>query len=500
MPGVLLGGEKKKSEKARVRKGINILISTPGRLIDHIGHTKCLSLEKIKWLVLDEADRMLELGYERDVQTILTALNEQNTSGRQTMLLSATLTTGIEQLSEVSMKHPTFVDAATDDVTKPESDRELTTPENLKQNFIIVPAKLRLVILTAFILWKCRFSKSRKVLVFLSTQDMVDFHCELFERCLNSTESSNDQEEEENEEEITQDAKDVMKLNRISLKKDQKPASSSVRKIEFLKLHGSMKQKDRMDVFKAFRESTSGGVLFCTDVAARGLDLPQVDWIVQYNPPTSNADYVHRVGRTARIGSKGSSLLFVLPSEANFVLELENQKLLLAELTAEHVLEKLFQNPEPSQKSGKMPNSLEESATNLQMKLENAVANDKSLHEVASQAYVSFVRSYASYPKEIRHIFSFKALHLGHIAKSYALRDPPNKITGIGKGNWVRKEETRKQDNLKREQTIINAQKKRINQKSLITSEFDSGFKGIDVQAAKMKEKERKKKFKKKAK
>ena len=59
----------------------------------------------------------------------------------------------------------------------------------------------------------------------------------------------------------------------------------------------------------------------------------------------------------------------------------------------------------------------------------------------ASQSYVSLVRSYASYPKDVRHIFSFKALHLGHIAKSFALRDPPNKITGIGKGNWVRKEE-----------------------------------------------------------
>jgi len=539
VPGVLLGGEKKKSEKARVRKGINILISTPGRLIDHITHTKCLSLDKIKWLVLDEADRMLELGYERDVQTILTALNEQQKEGgsRQTMLLSATLTTGIEQLSEVSMKHPTFIDAATSNdeaaagaaagdaaapqaagvATDLDNGHELTTPENLKQNFIIVPAKLRLVMLAAFILWKTRFSgKARKILVFLSTQDMVDFHCELFDRCLNSDATgpaaggADVNAEDEGEEEITEDAKEVMKLNKISLEKNKKKTKVGS-KIELLKLHGSMKQKDRLEVFNAFRDSNAGGVLFSTDVAARGLDLPAVDWIVQYNPPTSNADYVHRVGRTARIGSKGSSLLFVLPSEANFVLELESHKLVLAELTAEHVLDKLFRNnPEPSQKhGGRLPNTLEESATNLQMKMENAVAADEKLHESASQAYVSFVRSYASYPKEIRHIFSFKALHLGHIAKSYALRDPPNKITGIGKGggNWVRKEELRKRDNykqkqqeLKREQSIIKAQKKRINQKSLIVSEFDSGFKGIEAQAVKAKEKEARKQFKKKVK
>ena len=183
----------------------------------------------------------------------------------------------------------------------------------------------------------------------------------------------------------------------------------------------------------------------------------------------------------------------------------------MAELTAEHVLEKLFNlGPLPSQKSGLMPRSVEESATNLQMKMENSVANCEELHAryaqikvplpssflqsisriildfgvknrgrenegnfhfknfsrafkwlvktlppwstlpwilsipgpfSASQSYVSLVRSYASYPKDVRHIFSFKALHLGHIAKSFALRDPPNKITGIGKGNWVRKEE-----------------------------------------------------------
>ena len=207
---------------------------------------------------------------------------------------------------------------------------------------------------------------------------------------------------------------------------------------------------------------------------------------------------MHRVGRTARIGSKGSSLLFALPSEANFIVELEAQKLVLAELTAERVLEKLYQNAEVSPKTGRPPRSIEEAATDLQMRLENAVAKDEPLHESACQAYVSFVRSYASYPKEIRHIFSFKALHLGHIAKSYALRDPPTKITGLGKGNWVKKEEIRKKDDLKREQNIIRAQKKRINQKSLIVSEFSSGFQGIDTQTRLEKEKRSTKKFLKK--
>ena len=105
----------------------------------------------------------------------------------------------------------------------------------------------------------------------------------------------------------------------------------------------------------------------------------------------------------------------------------------------------------------------------------------EDLHHMACQAYVSFVRSYASYPREARNVFCFKDLHLGHCAKSFALRDPPSKITGIGKGNWVEKQEKRSKD-LKREEKIIKAQKRRIDQKSLIMSEYSSG---IDTKKAK---------------
>ena len=301
IPGVILGGENKKSEKARVRKGINILISTPGRLIDHIEHTKCLSLEKIRWLVLDEADRMLELGYEREVQKIITALNEKqepenpnmvvlnqgHNSGknRQTILLSATLTQGIEQLSEVSMKHPVFIDAATEESDlNDSSERSLTTPENLKQNFIIVPAKLRLVVLATFVLWKCRYSaQPRKILIFMPTQDSVDYHCELLGRCLNipnTKRRTNDINDEENE--LTSDAKEFLGANKLNDTDIDENKVNTLKQIKMFKLHGSMSQKDRMEVFNKFRGADSdGSVLLCTDVAARGLDLPQVDWIVQ---------------------------------------------------------------------------------------------------------------------------------------------------------------------------------------------------------------------------
>ena len=278
--------------------------------------------------------------------------------------------------------------------------------------------------------------------MFMSTQDMVDFHTELLDRCLNGTVDEG--------------------------------------KIRLLKLHGNLSHKDRSTVFNEFR-ALKAGVMLSTDVAARGLDLPEVDWIVQYNPPTTKADYVHRVGRTARIGAKGSSLIFLLPSEARFVKQLEEEKLVLAEMSVEQILDKLFKHGGPTLgRSGQPPISMEDAATNLQMTMENAIVNDSKLHENACQAYVSYIRSYASYAKNVRDVFCFKELHLGHIAKSYALRDPPTKITGIGKGHWVGNTARKKQKDLKQEENVIKAQKKRINQKALVMSEYSSGFDGID--------------------
>ena len=472
VPCLLVGGENRKAEKVRLRKGVNIIISTPGRMVDHLEKTDNFKLDKVEWVVLDEADRMLELGYEREVQKVLTALQIRNSQRRQSLLLSATLTTGIQQLSEISLRHPVFIDAAaTDDVNK---DKDLVTPENLNQTFLLVPAKLKLVALAGFVLWKCQMSKNKKMLIFFPTQDMVDFYTKLLEITLwgENEKSSTEKLVREEDHEMTEDAKLLLGGEKLFKKAEEKPLNEE-RSVRLLKLHGNMKQQERLSVFQQFRSSSSG-VLLCTDVAARGLDLPQVDWIVQYTPPLSVTDYVHRVGRTARIGAKGSSVIFLLPSEAEFVKMLEAEKIPLAEMTLEMVLSKLLRSGGTGV-GGKKPTSVEEAATNLQMRTEYAVTKCEDLHHQACQAYVSFVRSYASYPREARKVFCFKDLHLGHCAKSFALRDPPSKITGIGKGNWVEKQE-RKSKDLKREEKIIKAQKRRIDQKSLIMSEYSSGL------------------------
>merc|ERR1719195_528097 len=340
--------------------------------------------------------------------------------------------------------------------------------------------------MSAFLLWKCRFSKPRKNVEFMSTQDMVDFDHELLDRCLNNNHQEEDEEEEK--EDYDENTKEMIEKKNMVVdagkKQEKKKNVSTIKQqqkqqLKLFKLHGSMDQKDRLKILERIK-SAEDCVLFCTDVAARGLDLPQVDWIVQYTAPTCVSDYVHRVGRTARIGARGSSVIFLLPSEAEFVKMLEGSKIPLAEMTLELVLSKLLRSGITGSQ-GRRPASVEEAATNLQMRMESAVVKSPELHQAACQAYVSFVRSYASYPREARNVFCFKDLHLGHCAKSFALRDPPSKITGIGKGNradkgnWVEKQEKRSKD-LKREEKIIKAQKRRIDQKSLIMSEYSSGL------------------------
>ncbi|XP_056209036.1 probable ATP-dependent RNA helicase DDX31 isoform X6 [Falco biarmicus] len=330
VPGVLMGGEKRKSEKARLRKGINILISTPGRLVDHIKSTECIHFRRTQWLIIDEADRILDLGFEKDVAVILNALNAGRDT-RQNVLLSATLTEGVTRLADISLNDPISISIA-DEIQKafqPASQIErqassssncmeqenFAVPEKLKQYVMMVPSKLRLVTLAAFILEKCKFEKHHKMIIFFSSCEQVEFYHEL-----------------------------LLKVLSGGLKLEQSERSSvSSAHLQFLRLHGNMEQEERTEVFQEFLKSKTG-ILLCTDVAARGLDLPQVTWIVQYNAPASPAEYIHRIGRTARIGCHGNSLLVLAPSEAEYVSLLASHKINVSEMKMEKVLLSLMKD------------------------------------------------------------------------------------------------------------------------------------------------------------
>ncbi|KPP75750.1 putative ATP-dependent RNA helicase DDX31 [Scleropages formosus] len=417
VPGVLMGGEKRKSEKARLRKGINILIATPGRLVDHINNTLSIAFSAVRWLVLDEADRTLDLGFEKDLTVILNAINTTSPC-RQNVLLLA----GISVRDPVSI----HVGEGTEECAAavPQASgipHGFAVPEKLKQYMVLVPSKLRLVCLGAFILGKAKFEKGHKLIVFLSSCEAVEFLLALFTTVLCKEE-------------------------------DLSPSSSQPAPLLFYQLHGNMMQEERMEVFKEFSQCKTG-ILLCTDVAARGLDLPQVTWIVQYNPPASPAEYVHRVGRTARIGAQGSSLLFLTPSETAYINVLADHNISMSEMKVQDILANLMLDDQfkgrgkwgNKKSAGAIEQEVRERATVLQTEFENAVHANKNSVQSAKKALQSFLRAYTTYPAGLKRIFHIRSLHLGHAAKSFGLRDAPQGLSiAAGGSQKSRKDAPRK--------------------------------------------------------
>ncbi|XP_069842597.1 ATP-dependent DNA helicase DDX31 isoform X2 [Dendropsophus ebraccatus] len=448
VPGVLMGGEKRKSEKARLRKGINILISTPGRLVDHVRSTQSIHFRHLCWLIVDEADRILDLGFEKDLTTILNALNSQS-ERRQNVLLSATLTQGVVRLADISLHDPisvTVTEDSTDEVNTRSKMEQMevdagtpgfAVPERLCQHVVVVPSKLKLVTLSAFILGKWKCNPKPKMIVFFPSCELVEFHHTLLSRVLPLPHPNKD--------------RGVM-----------------------LRLHGSMDQEERTDVFQQFTAARAG-ILLCTDVAARGLDLPQVTWIVQYSAPASAAEYIHRVGRTARLGAHGSSLLILIPSEAEYIQTLRNHKISISEMKMEEILSNLLLEDFLIINRGKRshpahPQAVQERATVLQTKFEDYVHTNAETSLSAKKALQSYIRSYATYPRDLKHIFHVRSLHLGHVAKSFGLRDAPHNLSQQLSG--TKKQKAMKNKRNDRQKTVRTKQRF----SDLLTSEYSSGL------------------------
>ncbi|KAF3820980.1 hypothetical protein GH733_011133 [Mirounga leonina] len=389
----------------RLRKGINILISTPGRLVDHIKSTKNIHFRRIRWLILDEADRILDLGFEKDITVILNAINAE-CQKRQNVLLSATLTEGVTRLADISLLNPLRISVL--DGHRGKSDPKgravpeasplpaggepdsFAIPESLDQHVTLVPSKLRLVSLAAFILQQCKFEKDQKMIVFFSSCELVEFHYHLFLQTLQSRSGAP--------------------------ASGQLPSASTP--LKFLRLHGNMEQEERTAVFQEFSHSKTG-VLLCT-----------------YNAPPSPAEYIHRIGRTARIGCHGSSLLILAPSEAEYVNSLASHKINVSEIKMEDILSVLTRDDcfkgsrwgsQKSRAAG--PQEIREQATVLQTVFEDYVHSSSRRVSWAKKALQAFIRAYATYPRELKHIFHVRSLHLGHVAKSFGLRDAPQNLS-----------------------------------------------------------------------
>ncbi|KAK2766817.1 ATP-dependent RNA helicase dbp7 [Arachnomyces sp. PD_36] len=453
--GTVIGGEKKKSEKARLRKGLNILVATPGRLADHLDNTKVLDISNVRWLVLDEGDRLMDLGFEEDLQKIVKKLDEGQKltripglpKKRTTVLCSATLKMNVQRLGEISLKDAVHVKADAEDEEAEKQakadDSAFSAPAQLQQSYIVTAAKLRLVTLTALL--KRTFARKgsvMKTIVFVSCADSVEFHFEVFTRKF----AEKDEDTKKDKETKTTQADVEAADSAPGTVAHATAFSNPTNPVTIYKLHGSLPQHVRTSTLSGFAKNKDASVLICTDVAARGLDLPNVDFVVEYDPAFSSDDHLHRIGRTARLGRDGRALIFLLPGNEEGYVDIlkrgyrDGGGKSLTRTDANETLKRGFNTTGVVGASG--GKQWEEKATEWQLEVERWALENPTYLEMGRRAYQSHIRAYATHIAAERNMFNIKDLHLGHLAKSFGLRDRPGKINvpGLRPG----KEETRK--------------------------------------------------------
>ncbi|XP_074101873.1 putative ATP-dependent RNA helicase pitchoune isoform X1 [Cotesia typhae] len=353
--GLLMGGTSRQAEAQKLSKGINILVVTPGRLIDHLQNTPDFLYKNLQCLVIDEADRILDIGFEEDLRQIINLLPKR----RQTMLFSATQTKKTEALTALALKkEPIYIGV--------DDDKDQATVDGLEQGYVLCPSERRFLLLFTFL----KKNRTKKIMVFFSSCMSVKFHNEL--------------------------------LNYIDL--------------PVMCIHGKQKQTKRTATFYQF-SNASEGILLCTDVAARGLDIPAVDWIVQYDPPDDPKEYIHRVGRTARgEGSSGRALLILRPEELGFLRYLKKARVTVNEFDFSW-----------------------NKIANIQLQLEQIIAKNYHLNSSAKEAFKSYLRAYDSH--HLKQIFDVETLDVGQVAKSFGFTTPPkvDLKVGVSKASRPRK-------------------------------------------------------------
>ncbi|KAI7735577.1 hypothetical protein M8C21_012679, partial [Ambrosia artemisiifolia] len=456
VPGYIMGGENRSKEKARLRKGISILIATPGRLLDHLKHTSSFVYNNLRWIIFDEADRILELGFGKEIEEILDILGSRTQMSeskdaefvRQNLLLSATLNEKVNHLANISLDNPVMI--GLDDTKIQPSNKQLTLldksietlensgkvsmpsnaeyklPAQLNQRYVKVPCGSRLVVLLSVLKNLFTREASQKIVVFFSTCDAVDFHHAL-----------------------------ISQFHGLSKLQSDIETRELFVKCNILRLHGNMKHEDRVKTFNAFKTEKSA-LLLSTDVSARGLDFPKVRCIIQYDSPGEATEYVHRVGRTARLGEKGESLLFLQPIEADYLEELKKHGVMLTE----YPLMKLLDGFPLKQQRMKKFVSIEMHpwVLDLQKSLESFISSEGKIKKVAQKAFCSWVRAYSAHRGELKSIFMVKKLHLGHVAKSFALKEQPSLVgRSVQKKHTEKRKRTHKvKEGLKKKRKMVN--------------------------------------------
>ncbi|KAK6187852.1 hypothetical protein SNE40_005786 [Patella caerulea] len=256
---VIVGGMDNMSQALMLAKKPHIIVATPGRLIDHLENTKGFSLSSLKYLVMDEADRILNMDFGKEIDKILKLIPRQ----RKTYLYSATMTQKVNKLQRASLCDPVKVQVSS----------KYQTVDKLQQFYIFIPVRYKDVYLVSIL----NELAGNSFMIFCST-------------CANT--------------------------QRVSL---------LLRNLGFtaVPLNGQMNQSKRLGALNKFK-SKSRSIILATDVASRGLDIPHVDVVINFDIPTHSKDYIHRVGRTARAGRSGKAITFVTQYDVELYQRIEH--------------------------------------------------------------------------------------------------------------------------------------------------------------------------------
>lgn len=352
---LLVGGVDIKIDIKRIKEeGANILVGTPGKMLDIMERLDILDYRNFEVLILDEADRLLEMGFQKSITSIISRLPKL----RRTGLFSATQTEAVEELSRAGLRYPVRVELRTEakPIANQASSEELSstrTPFGLHIEYLFCEAEEKSSQLVEFLLQNL----SKKIIIYYMTCACVSYWGSV--------------------------------LSQFSVLKD----------FPLIPLHGKMKQTARERALSSF-SALSNGALLCTDVAARGLDIPGVDWIMQYDPPQDPNVFVHRVGRTARIGRKGSAIVFILPKEDAYIELLRLRRVPIQE-------RKNFSN-----------------ANDIIPWIRSVAIKDRDIMEKGLKAFVSYIRAYKEH--HCSFIFRWKELEIGKLAMGYGLLQIPS--------------------------------------------------------------------------
>ena len=403
---LLIGGKKVENDIEKYNNQIpNIIIATPGRLID-IDEKININFHDLQIFILDEADKMLDMGFEVEISYILSKIPKQ----RRTGLFSATVTSNVENIIKAGMRNPIFIDIIiqnnkTNDIFITENDlkkpinkqgsfykiipfniennkinnsiQEL--PQGLYQYYLTVKnIKYKIPHLIHILNMIYNAGENNKIMIFLSTCNSVDYFNLLLPLIFKK-----------------------LSMNDFSISK----------------LHSKISQNKRNKEYKSFKIESNNrlNILLSTDLASRGIDIPNIDMIIQFDPPKTDDSYIHKAGRTARVGNKGTSLLFLNENELTFLNYMKQKGIIIQKWEDQNI-----KNEEDVDLI--IPFN-EKNGISVLKCIKDINISDKWIYDKAVNTFISFLRFYQEI--ELKYIFYYQNFDIGNYANSLQLLKLP---------------------------------------------------------------------------